>query len=435
MSSNSMMDKYIVLDMIQVKQLDNGIVFAGKMRFKELDQVYKLTERKEKTTDSVFGDDSKNIAASNQEFFQRQLNPQKIKSIVRYLNESLDREGEAPALFPSSVILYNRPYEDDDINSLSEVVSPNELTEEIIEASYTSQLASCFFIPDSSNSNLCKLYIPRNPNITLIVDGQHRFIGIKELNKIVSDGEKKEKVGNFEFIVTYLYGFDIHEVSKIFADVNFTQKPVNRSLYYDIFGSTPQTASDGSYENEIRLAHDLAVHLNNNDQSPIKGMIKLLGKGHGLFSQAFFVDHLRDHVFKSKIWNDLLIDYLNNGDDFKVIAVFMRNYFSALKRAYPSSWPNKIERNNEYIYSSYYYKNILCKTTGIGAYLRLIKDIYPLIKDTPDRFESNILQYFSKLSDAGARDLFQKGGKYGGRSGESVQSDLYRDLKRLYGLS
>jgi len=277
-------------------------------------------------------------------------------------------------------------------------------------------------------------------NVTLIVDGQHRFLGTKDLYDSLPDGsENKDKVGNFEFIVTFLYGFDIYEVGKIFADVNFTQKPVNRSLYYDIFGAAPFSGNEDKRGNEIRLAHDLAVHLNNSDKSPIKGMIKLLGKGHGLFSQAFFVDHIRDHVFKSKIWNDLLIDYMQEGEKYKVIAVFMRAYFSALQRAYPSSWPEKVVKTKnstqELVYSSYDYKNVMCKTTGMGAYIRLIKDIYPLVKDFPNQFEDKIFDIFSRVSDEVLFELFGHNGTYDKRSGEGVQGDVYRDLIGRYNLT
>lgn len=68
------------------------------------------------------------------------------------------------------------------------------------------------------------------------------------------------------------YSSQNFEQAKFFIE----QKPVNRSIYYDIFGSAPGELS------EIKLAHDLTLHLNNNENSPIRGMIKLLGRGNGL---------------------------------------------------------------------------------------------------------------------------------------------------------
>lgn len=432
-------NKYIKLSVVQVRQLQNGIVFTGKMKFSQLNQVYKLTERREKTLDPFDNSPIDETKVSSE--FQRQLSIKKLKEIQHYLFEEIQQieKKKSLGMFPSSVILYNRSYEIDDLvfNKGNESIADNEevnLTESIIEDSFSTELDCCFYIRDNKQEDLYTLYIPNNSNSTLIVDGQHRFFGTKMLFDSLNDNKMKEIVNNFEFIITYLVGFDIYEVGQIFATVNFNQKPVNRSLYYDIFGSAPQTDREGNLQNDIRLAHDLAVHLNNNQNSPIQSMIKLLGKGYGLFSQAFFVFNML-RVFRTGIWNHYLIDYINQGTDYRDIAKFMKSYFQALQECYPTAWPQKISKNNSLVYSSFSYEYILCKTTGLGAYFRLIRNIYPLVKDEPDKFKENIIKIFIKLDNESASSLFSKRGAYGGSGSEGLQDKLYKHLLSAYDLA
>lgn len=423
-------ENYITLEMVRVSQLQSGIVFTGKMKFDQLNQIYKLTERKESVADP-FGNSLLTFGSE----FQRQLSQKKLGEIESYLREEMKQRdlGKSLAMFPSSLILYNRAYEPDDINYGNSSNNEIPVNKNIIADSYTNTLDCCFYLPLNDSNDLYQLFIPKNKGITLIVDGQHRFIGTQRFYNSLSQ-EDRTLVDNFEFIVTYLVGFDLFEVGQIFATVNFNQKPVNRSLYYDIFGSAPQTDRDGKLQNDIRLAHDLALHLNNNETSPIKSMIKLLGKGYGLFSQAFFVDKIIRHVFKSKIWDAYITDYISGGNDYKVIAEFIKAYLYAIQDAYPSAWPSKVNKNGDSVYSSYDYKYILCKTTGLGAYFRLIKDIYPLVANDPDNFRINIYKIFNKINDDEANNLFAKTGEFGGAGSEGLQDRLYKNLLIKYNL-
>ena len=438
MHSINNINKFLILNVVEVSQLQNGLVFTGKIKFHQLNQIFKLTERKENFVDP-FDDSTINNDADSKEF-QRQLSSKKLNEIQTYLREEIaqKKNNKSLGMFPSSVILYNRSYELDDLILPENIESLIEeqgvtLTEEIIANSYTEKLDCCFYILDKENSDLYKLYIPNNPNTTLIVDGQHRFFGTRLLYNSIKDEQTKKIVEDFEFIITYLVGFDIYEVGQIFATVNFNQKPVNRSLYYDIFGSAPQTDREGNLQNDIRLAHDLALHLNNSESSPINSMIKLLGKGYGMFSQAFFVSNMLK-VFKTGIWDDFLIDYINGGNKYRNLASFMKSYLQAIKDCYPSAWPSKTDKNGQLVYAAYYYDYILCKTTGLGAYFRLIKHVYKRVKDKPADYDENIKLIFNKLSNANAELLFSKKGTYGGAGSEGNQDKLYKDLLTIYGL-
>jgi DGQHR domain-containing protein len=453
------LENYIKLNVIRVNQLPTGIVFTGKIKFEELNQIYKLTERTENNADPI----EPNITVlekKDDKQFQRQLSSDKLNQIETYLRNEISKieNDKSLGLFPSSVILYNREYQFEDLIISRDEIQFTEndevvLTESIIENSYTRTLDCCFYISNGSQEDLYKLYVPKNKDSTLIVDGQHRFIGTQRLyNKLVEkiaigsfigsfedSGEKqkyeeaKQRISNFEFIITYLVGFDIYEIGQIFATVNFKQKPVNRSLYFDIFGSQPLTDKEDNLINEIRFAHDLALHLNNNETSPVNSMIKLLGKGYGLFSQAFFVSNMQ-RIFRTGIWNTYLIDYVNGGKEYLSIAKFMKDYLQALKDSYPSAWAKRVEKKGELVYSAYEYQYILCKTTGLGAYFRLIKDIFPLVQNEPDKYKENIIKIFEQITDDEAEKLFSKTGDFGGTGGEGLQDKLFKHLFLRYNL-
>ncbi|HEX8278186.1 MAG TPA: hypothetical protein VF540_05800, partial [Segetibacter sp.] len=108
-------DKYIVLNVVEVRQLQNGYVFTGKIKFKELNEIFKLTERQESVADPI---DNSTITLSREDReFQRQLSDKKLREIQHYLKEEIQQleKGKSLGMFPSSLILYNRAYELDDL--------------------------------------------------------------------------------------------------------------------------------------------------------------------------------------------------------------------------------------------------------------------------------------------------------------------------------
>lgn len=407
------MNNYYKIDVIRVSQLKSGsaAVFTGKFKFSELLKIHRLTERKESTIDP-FGEMNESIKYSDEEF-QRHLSPKKLDEIKSYIrNEIQDSSESTKAIYPSSVIISLDLHEDN-----SDTIDEGE-----IESLFQEKMSRCFVC--QTNENFAKLYIPKVDRICLIVDGQHRFYGLKKYYEEINDNSKRQ-IEDFEFITTILLGFDPYQVAEVFANVNFHQKPVNRSLYYDIFGAS------STDRNQIQFAHFLTLHLQNSSDSPICSMIKLLGKGYGLFSQSFLVEKLVPHFNESGVWFDLYNDFKNNGNEFYTIPEFIKQYFQVIEMKYNVAWPIPVNTNDEKpIYSSYKYDYILCKTTGMGALLRLIRDVFPLVKDEPKEMWKGILEkIFGQISDDEINVLFSKTGEFGGGGSEGLQLKLYRRLK------
>lgn len=401
---------FFKINVMKIRQISTGIVLIGKLQFKQLLTIHRLTERKESIIDPF--EEKKIVLEKADDEFQRQLSPNKLNKIRDYLSEQFEllKQDKALGLFPTAMIVAL----DHDID-----YDQDKLDEKLLESLYYDKLSSCFINADNS-----VLFIPTNKRIGLIVDGQHRLYGLKKFYESLQKEEDKKFIEEFEFPTTFLIGLDIYQLGEIFATVNFNQKPVNRSLYYDIFGSVPETE-----KNDIKLAHDLALHLNNNEKSPIKDMIKMLGKGYGLFSQSFFVEKMLIHFKNGGVWEKIYADYMNNGNEYRKLPIFMKTYLECVEEAYISAWPTQVDRNGRFVYSPYGYEFILCKTTGMGAIFRLIREIYPLVENLPEKeMHDKILGILNGIKDE-YKNIFSKNGGFGEGGGEGLQNKLYRLLK------
>jgi hypothetical protein len=211
--------------------------------------------------------------------------------------------------------------------------------------------------------------------------------------------------------------------------VNFNQKPVNKSLYYDIFGSFPDPD-----KNDIFLSHMLAKHLNTNDKSAIKGFIKMLGTGSGYFSQAFFVEAIKNHLKPKGIWADIPLDYINGGNKHEFLSTFFKAYFSAIKEVFNDFWPKQTYVKGEK------YDSILVKTTGMGALIKLINPLCrQLIKDGTNINNTDELELKREIVKAlsplkkNASEYFSKFSEFSGAGSLGLQSKLYEKLGQELG--
>ncbi len=114
----------------------------------------------------------------------------------------------------------------------------------------------------------------------------------------------------------------------------------------------------------------------------------------------------------------------------------MKAYLSAIKKSYPSSWPNT---QINYTSQNYNY-SILCKTTGLGAFIQLIKDIFPRVYNE-ENMEDAILKILEKISDREAVELFKtknidgSAARYAGAGALGLQNALFKELLKKYELT
>ena len=112
--------------------------------------------------------------------------------------------------------------------------------------------------------------IPLVPASAQVIDGQHRLAGLEEAMR------ESEAIGDQEVIVTLSEHLSTPQAAKILLNINTEQRPVPKSLIYDLFGE----AVDNSNHVVIR-ATDIAKDLNDDPESPLYKIIKMPGAPRG----------------------------------------------------------------------------------------------------------------------------------------------------------
>ncbi len=374
---------------IQSYNQDSGkAVLQTCIPFIALKQIAKFTARKRSEVDPY------GITDSNE--YQRELNLKHVKEIIDYIKKSImDTESSnSVALFPTSMLIA--------FNSSDEQLIESN-TNEVIE----------FDLPDSC----------------YVVDGQHRLKAMMELYE-EKDNKYRSFLDAYKFNCTILLNFDIWEQAKVFADVNFKQKKVNKSLYYDIYGAFHPENSADYKQNVIYLAHSLVEYLNNNSKSPLYQSIKMLGNGRGVISQAFLVEALLMHISSPRgIWYFDPSKQPVNRTILTPMKSELFTYIDILKTEFHNIWESP-----DYI---------IRKTTGLGALLRLMGYLHKIVSQTviPTietigndficiAYKNAIIPYISEIKKY-EDELFAQNGAYGGSGGKGLELRLYRRLKEI----
>ncbi|MBK6642419.1 MAG: DGQHR domain-containing protein [Bacteroidetes bacterium] len=173
-----------------------------------------------------------------------------------------------------------------------------------------------------------EITVPIVPSASQIIDGQHRLAGLSEAIK------DNDKIGDQEILVTFCIGLTTREAALIFVNINSEQKPVPKSLIYDLFGEM-----DDNTNHAINRATDIAEDLNDNEESAYYGAIKFPGKarGVGIIDLSAVVTSLKKHLEPEGVFANHKLTNLQNQ---KMVIL---NYFTALKFYYDKEdlWNNR----------------------------------------------------------------------------------------------
>ena len=348
---------------------------------------------------------------SSMEFYQRRVDSKRSEDIKAFIRKSIldERNGvQMATLFPTSMILALSADEENDNDKENELLIEDDDT--------------------------CHLEIRTN---VFIVDGQHRMMGMiklyDEISRFVVRSEEDDYVyeylNGYKFNCAILVNYDLWEQGQVFVNVNFKQKPVNKSLYYEIFGSEYREDQRDWNRSRIYLAHQMARMLNENKESPFYGRIKMLGTGSGYVSQAFVVESLQRNFRKGGLWffdSDRVPGKSYYGTE-------LLSYFVAIKQLFSEFWPPEGAKKG----------TIICKTTGFGAWIRLMgmlrgdDDVALLGKliDSSEKGEvcqpyiQHVLKLLAPLQKRG-QSLFGDSSECRSSSGQGSESKLFR--KMLY---
>ena len=244
--------------------------------------------------------------------------------------------------------------------------------------------------------------------VATVIDGQHRLAGFNYIN---NEEKKKKLLSEFDLIVTMFIDLTVGQQAEMFAIVNGKQKPVNKSILYDL-----TELSEEEYT-ELMTGHLITKWFNVNEKSPWYGKIKMLGTGEGRLSQAAFIDAILPlfneislNRRKNKPLPVLRPYFLQKKEPF--IMKILLYYFRAFRKLFEHEWDNP--------------KYILTKTTGINGILKLFPYIfYELYNQNNLENYDAYVEKVSKLENFNFSSKKYKGGGIG------IQNQLYEDMFKV----
>lgn len=215
-----------------------------------------------------------------------------------------------------------------------------------------------------------KIIIPLTPSSAQVIDGQHRLEGLKAAVL------KKPEIGEQEIIVSITNHLKTKDAARIFLNINTEQKPVPKSLIYDLFGEI-----EDDENHAINRANDIVSELNTNDSSPYYRLIKLPGmpRGVGIVDLATFISSIKSDLEFNGIYSKYNINDLE-----KQKKLFL-NFFSGIYHYYNAAGIWNTKTKNPFMHSSGVVGAIdflkttllpMCvskKSFSIGTFINLLK--------------------------------------------------------------
>lgn len=180
-----------------------------------------------------------------------------------------------------------------------------------------------------------KLAIPVEPRSAQLIDGQHRVAGIREAIK------EDSAIGSLELPVAIYDDLDTARCADIFLSINTEQKPVPKSLVFDLYSLSSEYLVDSA---AVR-AKDIAAFLNQESDSPYHQLIKFPGSPRRRSGIALSTVV---SAIKPLVENKGVLDQLGMRDLDGQRRVIL-NFFRALQGKYRDEWES---RDNAVIYAS-----------------------------------------------------------------------------------
>jgi len=289
---------------------------------------------------------------------QREISPERKKDIRKYV-QGID------ATFPTAVIL-NIPAE----KVLTVPVSNTFLLNLDIydKTGVDKDFKSLFDNRIQVEQEQVVLVFPYKSGIAQIIDGQHRMSGL----------EDKPEDFIFDLPVTFFVDQALPDQAEIFSIINGKQTRVTPSLVFDLFGIS---TARGPYT----VARDTVKALNENEESPLRSSIRILGKSSenytGFVTQSTISKIIIDLICGNARQADDDTRRLKKGEDVtfpilnimeqpvlrsyfaakkdEIIYKVILNFFLAVRNVYSTEWNKK--------------ESVLKKTVGFTALTKLMK--------------------------------------------------------------
>ena len=246
--------------------------------------------------------------ASNEKAYQRQIIRRKIDELVEYY-EQCRQARDLPSI-PGAVII-----------SCDEKLS---------------------FVASADDGRVGLLKVPEREGILRAIDGQHRLLALHaDIARFAGE----------EFSVPAIIFDRLPEdhVVQMFVTINAKHTRLNASHLVSLSGR--QLYRDES----LATAHDVVRALNDREDSPLHGQIKLLGVGRGRVAQAPLAQELK-RIVASDVFNSRRTD-----DPHEEAKKFFVNYFKQVAVVFGAAWNGR--------------KYSIRSATALRAFVRVAPDV------------------------------------------------------------
>jgi len=275
---------------------------------------------KKKTPSKVNWDLLERRIASSEKAYQRQIIRRKIDELVQYYEQC--RQAQDLPSIPGAVI----------------ISCDEKLTFEAVDGA----------------SSVGRLKVPEREGILRAIDGQHRLLALHA---------DIENIRDHDFTVPAIIFDRVPEdhIVQMFVTINAKHTRLNASHLVSLSGR--QLYRDDS----LAAAHDVVRALNDKEDSPLHGDIKLLGVGHGRVAQAPLAQELKK-LFAGDAFGGprKAADFREEGKRFFV------NYFKQISMVFGAAWTGR--------------KYSIKSATALRAFIRVSPDVVRrLDQDHADR--------------------------------------------------
>lgn len=356
------------------------------------------------------------LTAAERDKVQRALDSGRQKDIATYLRRE-------DATFPTSITINADSQRIFVLHSQEGLIVV--IGHELAEDETKDLAAGSFRVVDTSEGKRFFVRLDSFQHPAEIIDGQHRFEGLRKAIADASDEELATRLQKFELSIAIMFDLVPEECAKVFVTINATQRKVDSSHIADLFALHTKRSPE-------RVSHLIAVAANDLDASPFKGGLKMLGKrvnDDQFLSQGSFTKYLMTMLPRASDSGELLSTpspedddevrpftslYTNNRD--AEIGQIVLNYFKAVADAYPVAWQ---EQKDAYL---------IRKTVGFAALIKLLRKLAPVMLKTGRYAFKDFKKIVDTIKQGFPEDRWAKG------QFASSDSEAGRIAKTMYGV-
>lgn len=370
--------EYYKIPVLKFQQKDK-FFYIGKLTIDVLDEISTLRPvekieqedkyKNENNISNLFGLIGSKKEKISDDSFNRPQDLKRADEIKTYI------ETDENALIPNNIIIGSEEkkfaIDDEEIEiSLDEIESDQDLID------IFNNMNGIYIDKDC-------LLIPKDDISSVIIDGQHRFLGLKKLSK-----EIKEK---FEIPVSFLIGYDQIVMAEIFYTINYTQKTVDKSLLTHLKNSFLEKVTESS------IIYEYIKFMNTNKESALQNKIKFpkdtkkmkkeMGeekKEKEIISLAYFHSELENLVkeyTKQSSRIPIFSKLFKDNENGYIVLQTIINYFQAIKELIEKEFNENSWKLGDIVFT---------RSIGIGAFLQILPFIILKILESKNQLNNYI---------------------------------------------